>query len=405
MAFRRPTETVSSKHLHGDLAHFLRKAERGERVIITLYNREIAALVPVADERALRALETTTVGERTMNVITCANLSGGAGKSTCTRELAYALSEWGYRVGIIDLDPQASLTRNLGLLDGEGSETQVPAELIESTIFDAAIGRTRTLPAPTRVDGVDVWPANKQLTMLEPMLYVGGQDLTNLRAALQRMKDDYDFILLDPTPARTALLTMALAASDSVIVPVSELKDLDNLDSLQDLLNNLQGISPSLHIRLYIPNKQHANQRFYQAIHRDLQLLEEVQKVMVAPAIQQRSATINDALLHRRAVVLHAPGSEAAREFREAARALLRTFGLNAPQEEERKVSERAKPKAGKITSKNKTAQRKAGGSKTGKAASPVPAARLAETDLQYPENTTVVFPEPTVQTQRTVQP
>ena len=335
----KPDQGISASAMRQDFTVHLRRAMSGERVMVTLYNQPVAALVPIRDylayappppssispetHRAFKSPGQTTGRHReehTMNVIVSANLSGGEGKSTCAREFAYVIASQGYRVGIIDLDPQASLTKSLGLHDDLEGENPRPAMTIRATAFDAITSPEGNLPEPISVHGVDIWPSNKHVSKLEGMLYSNSEDMRNLRMAIRRLQN-YDFIFIDTTPVRTMLMLNAVAAADDVVVPVSEFKGLENLPNLLEVLDSVRGISPDIGIRMFAPNRQKSRQKFYQEIQAELQGTRD--HVAVSPAIEDRASPVNAALVARMPVVLHSPRSEAAREFTIAGMTLL----------------------------------------------------------------------------------
>jgi len=102
--------------LRAQLADTLQKVERGQRIVVERHGAPIAALVPIGDYHALGHRE-----EHMAQRIIFTNISGGEGKSFFTFHTAFALADMGYRVAVIDGDPQASLTKRLGLHDDPNS--------------------------------------------------------------------------------------------------------------------------------------------------------------------------------------------------------------------------------------------------------------------------------------------
>jgi chromosome partitioning protein len=260
-----------------------------------------------------------------MHVLVVTNLSGGEGKTTVAREVGFALMQLGFRVALIDADPQATLTKSLGLhLAGEGiAEDDLPAMQLARTIFFSLADRRTPLPEPLHVHGIDIWPANKALARADGMLYASEDTLGNLRGAVQAL--DYDFVLIDTTPVRTALLHAAVAAADGVIVPVSDAKGLENLGELMDVIQAARKFSYDLGIRLFVPNRQKANLNYHKKIQASLRELSQVYPV--SPVVGDRSAPLGAAREAGLPVVLHRPGSEVAAEFRAVAIALSEVLG------------------------------------------------------------------------------
>ena len=265
-----------------------------------------------------------------MHVLVVTNLSGGEGKTTIAREVGFALRQLGFRVALIDADPQATLTKSLGLhlASPETAEEDLPAMQLGRTIFFSLADHRTPLPEPLHVQGVDLWPANKSLARADGMLYASEETLGHLRAAVQAL--DYDFVLIDTTPVRTALLHAAVAAADGVIVPVSDAKGLENLVELMEVIQAARKFSYNLGIRLFVPNRQKANLNYHKKIQASLQELSQIYPV--SPVVGDRSAPLGAAREAGLPVVLHRPGSEVAAEFRAVAVSLLRALGVAMPE-------------------------------------------------------------------------
>lgn len=134
--------SVKTRDLRSSLAEVLGQVERGGRVIVEKYNDPVAAIIPMSDYLTLRRLCATRADPsdkepRMAHRIVTSNISGGEGKTSITRELALTLADQGYRVAIIDTDPQGSLTKNLGLHDPvEGvARADLPGYRREHTIL------------------------------------------------------------------------------------------------------------------------------------------------------------------------------------------------------------------------------------------------------------------------------
>ncbi len=174
-------------------------------------------------------------------VLALAMQKGGVGKTTTTLSLGVALAERGRRVLLIDLDPQANLTQGLGI---------DPSEL-EYSVYEVLLNpeqgcafATRSTPA-----GVDVIPSALTLAGAELELAgkVGRELL--LRKALRSTRNTYDYILIDPPPSLGIFSLNALAAANSVLVPLQlhayALKAMPQLEATIELVKE---INPGLSI-------------------------------------------------------------------------------------------------------------------------------------------------------------
>lgn len=144
-------------------------------------------------------------------VIAIANQKGGVAKTTTTANLGAALSMAGYRVLLLDMDPQGSLTVWSG---------RNPDEL-DKTVYDALIkgvdSREILLSTPL---GPDLLPANIDLSLAEMELIGVVARERRLGGVLAPLRDDYDFILMDCQPSLGLLTVNSFAAADEVLVPV-----------------------------------------------------------------------------------------------------------------------------------------------------------------------------------------
>ena len=155
-----------------------------------------------------------------MKIYALCNQKGGSGKTTSTVSLGAVLARRGHQILLVDLDPQASMSKWVGdagdemrrLLLGELS----PADAVRATKYD----RLDYVPASRRLSEVEDVSVGKLLTGLEKLL-----------AAARR---HYDYVLIDPPPSTGALVSLSLMSSDGVIAPVQAGKGA--VDGLTDTL-------------------------------------------------------------------------------------------------------------------------------------------------------------------------
>lgn len=150
-------------------------------------------------------------------IIALSNQKGGVGKSVTTSSLGIGLARKGKKVLLIDSDPQASLTISLGY----SKPDELPVTLAN---IMAGIIQDNPLPATEGIirhgEGVDLVPASIELSGVEISLVNALTRETILRQYIQSVKSLYDFILLDTSPSLGMLTINALAAADSVLIPV-----------------------------------------------------------------------------------------------------------------------------------------------------------------------------------------
>jgi chromosome partitioning protein len=181
---------------------------------------------------------------REARVLAFANQKGGVAKTTSTLNLAVALSEEGYRVLIVDMDPQGNLTMSQGFNPDQ----------IERSMFDVLVHR---LPIDQVIQHSEVDLAVSSIDLAGAELALSsmiGRERA-LEKALNAVKDRYDFILIDTPPSLGLLTINALVASNGVIVPVQcEYLSLRGLVQLENTLTMIrENLNPDVGIQGILP--------------------------------------------------------------------------------------------------------------------------------------------------------
>lgn len=167
-------------------------------------------------------------------IIAMCNQKGGVGKTTSTINMGASLAAFGRKVLLVDLDPQGALSAGLGIRHDE----------LDVTIYNLLVDNsTSILDAiySSPVEGLDVVPANIDLSAAEIQLVneVGREQA--LARALRPVMKDYDFIIVDCQPSLGLLTVNALSCADSVIIPVeSEYFSLRGLALLMDTVDKVR---------------------------------------------------------------------------------------------------------------------------------------------------------------------
>lgn len=150
-------------------------------------------------------------------VIAIANQKGGAGKTTTTKNLGYALKQAGKKVLLVDFDPQYSLSTCMGVDSTDDEEVTMP-DLMDCIMTNQKLPDKDTYIKNIR--GVDIILGNLALSATE-MKLVGILDREYvLKTIIDEVKREYDYILIDCNPSLGMLVINALAACDSVLIPV-----------------------------------------------------------------------------------------------------------------------------------------------------------------------------------------
>jgi chromosome partitioning protein len=191
----------------------------------------VAAVEAEAPARPVRALP---------RVIAVANQKGGVGKTTTAVNLGAALAELGYRVLVVDLDPQGNATTGLG----------INPRNVESSIYDVVMNGSPVEDAvePTAVRNLFVVPATIDLAGAEIELVPAFSRELKLRRALEEATGDFDFTLIDCPPSLGLLTVNGLAAATEVLVPIQ--CEYYALEGLGQLLKNVSLVQSNLNPRL-----------------------------------------------------------------------------------------------------------------------------------------------------------
>lgn len=148
------------------------------------------------------------------DVITIANRKGGVGKTTTTLNLAYSLKELGKKVLVIDLDPQANLTRCFDVENTENIKTIGHLLITEMEEEESYLVEDYT----KSYDEIDIIPSSVYLSAVETQMRIETGSERILSEIVNQAKEHYDYILIDTSPSLNILTINALCASDSVLI-------------------------------------------------------------------------------------------------------------------------------------------------------------------------------------------
>lgn len=175
-------------------------------------------------------------------IIAIANQKGGVGKTTTAINLASCLAEAGEKVLTIDLDPQGNMTSGLGVDKNEVENTVYELMLEECSIKESM--------TDTVVEGMKIIPSNVNLAGAEIELLGINEKEYILKNAVDYIRDDYDYIIIDCPPSLNMLTINAMTTADSVLVPIQcEYYALEGLSQLIHTIDLVQQrLNPELEI-------------------------------------------------------------------------------------------------------------------------------------------------------------
>lgn len=248
-------------------------------------------------------------------IIAIANQKGGVGKTTTTVNLAAALGVLEKKVLLIDADPQANASSGLGI-DVENVELGTYRVLENSVNISETIKKTNS-------PNVDIVPSHIDLVAIEIELV----DLNNreymLKQAIQEVKDNYDYILIDCAPSLGLITLNALTAADSVIIPIQcEYYALEGLGKLLNTIKSIQKIhNPDLEIEGMLLTMYDSRLRLSN------QVVSEVKKHfqnIVFKTIIQRNIRLGEAPSHGESIIAYDATSKGAINYINLANEILK---------------------------------------------------------------------------------
>ena len=173
-------------------------------------------------------------------IIAVVNKKGGVGKTTTAVNLTAALTELGKKVLLCDFDPQANATSGLG----------VDKRKLRVSVYDTVVNETPAKEAVVTTKFGDVLPSTADLAGAAVELLSMPEPNMQLKRALETLRDQYDVIFIDCPPSLEMLTLNALAAADSILVPVQ--CEYYALEGLTDLMSTLRLVKKRINPRLEI---------------------------------------------------------------------------------------------------------------------------------------------------------
>lgn len=243
-----------------------------------------------------------------MRAIAAINQKGGAGKSTTAHALGAGLSLEGYRTLFVDLDAQGNLTYAMGA-DGSG--------LAGGSSFEVLAGGVAARGAIQRTGQGEIIAGSPALAVADAAMAAAGKEY-RLKEALEPLRDDYDYVIIDTPPALGILTVNALVASAGVIVPAQA--DIYSLQGIGQLHGTIQAVkkhcNPSLEVMGILLTRYSGRATISREI---AEMMEEVAGRMQTRLYRTRireAVAVREAQARRQSIFSYAPRSSASSDYR-----------------------------------------------------------------------------------------
>ncbi|OKL49138.1 chromosome partitioning protein [Boudabousia liubingyangii] len=248
-------------------------------------------------------------------VIAMCNQKGGVGKTTSTINLSAALAEYGRRVLIVDFDPQGAASVGLG----------VNAHEMDTTIYNLLMQPrldVREVIAHTSVEGLDVLPANIDLSAAEVQLVNEVAREQALLRVLEPVMGEYDLIIIDCQPSLGLLTVNALTAAHGVVIPLeAEFFALRGVALLVETIDKVKDrLNPKLKIDGILPTMVDTRTLHTREV---LERLEEAFGDTVFETKIRRTVKFPDASVATEPITTYAPNHAGAEAYRQLAREMI----------------------------------------------------------------------------------
>lgn len=259
-------------------------------------------------------LKDSRVGDKMGKVIGIANQKGGVGKTTTAVNLSACLAYLGKKTLLIDIDPQGNTTSGIGIDKGD----------VDHCIYNVLVEdrKAKSVILPTNVENLFLIPSTIQLAGAEIELVPTISREVRLKRAIEQVKDEFDYVIIDCPPSLGLLTINSLTASDAVLIPVQ--CEYYALEGLSQLLNTVRLVQKHLNHDLEIEGVLLT--MLDARTNLGIQVIEEVKKYFrekVFKTIIPRIVRLGEAPSHGEPIITYDPKSRGATVYLELAKEVM----------------------------------------------------------------------------------
>ncbi len=239
-------------------------------------------------------------------IISFSNQKGGVGKTTTCVNMAAYLATFGKKVLLVDLDPQGNATTGFGFSKSQLKKSVYNVMIEEESVNDNILD--------TEIEGLTLLPSNIDLAGAEVELVYKKNREKVLKSALDKVKSNYDYILIDCPPSLGLLTINALAGADSVIIPIQS--EYYALEGLSQLMNSISLVRSHLNRNIKVEGVVLTMYDGRSTISK--QISAEIKKYFTKKLYEiviPRNIRLSEAPSHGKPIILHDPKCMGARAY------------------------------------------------------------------------------------------